>query len=282
MKVLIPYAITDGVLTYSSTPEADYPVWYALQFFAAGARVIRPGLHRIYERQVAGYGSIPPEVDTANWTLVGPTNRWAMLDDSVGSSTTGAGSVSATLLLPGPVNDVVLMNVIGSTVTLALNGRNIRSAAVPASDRAGVGSALQINGLSLTGTPSLTVTVTGTGTVSVGTLAVGTFTAIGDDERGLQIGMQSYSSKAFDKFGAATVVKRSTARRLSGSITLSPAATDQCARVLTALRARPAVWVGLPWVDATFVYGIASNWSLSVQRGITRGTLSIRGLTVGL
>ncbi len=282
MKVLVPHRITDGVLTYSSTPEADYPAWAALTTYAAGARVIRYGLHRVFERVTAGASATAPEADPANWTPVGPTNRWAMLDDSVGSSTTGADSVAVTLLLPGPVNDVVLLNVVGSTVTVANNGVTLRTVAVPASDRIGVGSALQITGLGLTGTPSLTVTVSGPGTVSVGTLSVGTFTAIGDAERGMQIGIQSYSSKAFDKFGAATVVKRSTARRLSGSITLSPAATDQCARVLAALRARPAVWVGLPWVDATFVYGIPSNWSLSVHRGITRGTLSIRGLTVGL
>ena len=91
-----------------------------------------------------------------------------------------------------------------------------------------------------------------------------------------------FSTKTFDKYGSATFVKRDTARKLSGSVTLTPSQTDQCARVLTALRARPAVWVGLPWIDATFVYGVVSGWSLATHRGITRGTLSIRGLTVGL
>lgn len=280
MKLLIPYTITTARLSSSSVPENDHPEWLPVTY-SAGDRVIRAATHQIYERASAGASAIAPELDEAGWIKVGPTNRWAMLDESVGSSTTANGSVSVTLALPGSVGDVVLMGVIGSSVAIAVNGSTVRTASVPAQAVPGAGSTLVISGLAIGGAPSLSVTVTGSGVVSVGTLAVGTFSTIGQPEVGMKLGMQDYSSKTFDAYGSATVVRRSSSRKIDVQFTAASTSFDQAARILAAARSRPAIWQGLPWLDATCVYGICADWSLSIHRGIARGSVSVRGLAFG-
>jgi hypothetical protein len=278
MRVLVPYAITDARLSSSSVPESDYPAWSAATAYAAGQRVIRTQTHRIYERQTAGTSAAAPEADEVRWLDVGPTNRWAMLDESVGSSTTATGSLSVTLAMPGPVGDVVLLDVIGSSVAIAANGSTVRTVAVPAPAATGLGSTVVVSGLAIGGAPSIGVTVTGSGTVSVGTLSVGTFTSLGQPERGQKLGIVDYSTKAFDAYGSASVVRRNSARRVEAAFTTAPTSFDQLARVLAAVRSRPVIWQGLTWVDATCVYGICADWSLSLQLGIVRGAVSVRGL----
>ena len=282
MKVLVPYTITDARLSSSSVPEADYPVWSAATAYALGARVIRTATHRIYERAIAGTSATAPELDDVRWLDVGPTNRWAMLDDSVGSSTTAAGSLSVTLAMPGPVGDLVLLGVVGSSVSVSSSGSTVRTVAVPAEPVPGMGATLVITGLAIGGAPSIGVTLTGSGTVKIGTLAIGTFTTLGAPEKGMQIGIQDYSTKTFDSFGGVTISRRGLSRKIAAAFTALPSSFDQLARVLASLRSKPVIWQGLPWVDATCVYGTCASQSLTLQQGIVRGSVTVRSLAFGL
>lgn len=282
MKALVPYTVTTAMLTAASVTEADHAEWAAGTAYSAGDRCIRVITHRIYERLIAGTTTAGPEADEVNWVEVGPTNRWAMFDGAVGTSTTSTTSLSVTLAMPGPVGDVVLLGVVGTSVAVYVNGTLTRTTAVPVADVTGVGSTMVITGLGIGGAHSLQVIVTGSGTVAVGTLAVGTFTTVGLPEKGMQIGTQDFSTKTFDAYGTATIVRRGHSRKLSFPFTTTPASLDQCARVLAALRSRPVVWMGLTWIDATVVFGYASEWTLTLERGIVRGSLSIRSLAFGL
>lgn len=282
MQVLYPYVITDAMLTSSSVAEADYPAWAAATAYAVGARVIRSTTHRIYERLIAGTTSATPELDTVNWLDVGPTSRWAMLDDSVGSYTTGSGSVSCVLAPGGPVNDLVLMGVTGTSYSVTVNGSTVRSGSVPAAASAELGSTLILTGLGAAGAPSIGVTVTGSGTVKIGTLCMGTFYTLGSASKGAQIGMVDYSRKEFDSLGAATLVKRSYSRKITEAFTTTPGNLDTCERLLTALRSKAAIWRSLTWVDATCVYGIGSDWSLALNDGVVNGSVTVKSLAFGL
>ena len=72
MPQVLPYTITDPVLTSSSVPETDHAAWVSGTTYAAGDRVIRTGTHRIYERLIPGAGTTPPESDSANWRTPRP------------------------------------------------------------------------------------------------------------------------------------------------------------------------------------------------------------------
>ena len=99
MKVISPVALTTAMLTADSLPENDYPEWAAGTTYAAGQMVIRASTHRIYQSVKAGNVGHDPatRVDDTWWTDQGPTNRWAMFDQAVGTYTVGTGSITLTL-----------------------------------------------------------------------------------------------------------------------------------------------------------------------------------------
>lgn len=279
MHVLPAYVVTDAILTSSNVTEADHAAWSAATAYTAGTRVIRTtGVHRIFERLVDGTTATAPESDAVNWLDVGPTNRWAMFDEAVGTRTSAASPITITLSL-GTFSDLVLLGVTGSTVTLS--GAASRTVNVPAEAVAGQGSTVLIQGLASAG-GALTVSISGSGTVACGTLAVGTFWEVGKTTKGAQFDALDYSRKDFDSFGNAVLVRRPLSGRMNAEFVAELTALDQIDRVLAALRSQPVMWKGLDGVDASIVYGYAKSWSLRREKAQVKGALSIQGLASGL
>lgn len=287
MDVLFPYTVADANLISSNVPETDYAEWSAATYYAVAARVIRAATHSVYERLVDGTSSGAPEDDKANWVRVGPTNRWAMFDQSVGSITTKASPLTVQINVGGPVDDLVLLNVTGTTVGVTLPDAT-RSVSVPAPAASGAGSTVVIEGLASAG-GIMTLTVTGTGTVGIGTYAAGNFVSIGTAQLGTQLGITDYSKKDFDEFGNLDIVRRDFSRRLTVPLYLASASLDQVVRILAALRSTAVIWRGVPWLASTLIYGFAKDWSFKldatgVQTGVGRasGSVSLESLTMGL
>ena len=128
MFYIVPITITDAMLVSSSVAETDYTAWSAGTAYSVGNRVMRAvaGVHANFERLVAGTTATAPENDPINWVRVGPTNRWAMLDGAVGTSTSGTASISVTLT-PGVVRGLALLDldVEGVTVTMVVDGDTV-------------------------------------------------------------------------------------------------------------------------------------------------------------
>lgn len=277
LQVLVPYAISDTTLVSSSVAENDYAVWSAATVYAVGTRVIRTQTHRIYERLTAGSSTAAPEDDHENWYDVAATNRWAMFDQAVGSVTSAlTGPITVQLNMPGPVNDVVLLGVIGTSVNITLPGAN-RTVAVP-----GSAAALLVEGLASPG-GTLTLTISGPGIVGLGTFAAGNFTSLAYVVQGVQAGITDFSKKGFDAFGQPEIVRRSYLRRLTLPVSLAAANFDQVVRILSALRSTPVVWRGVPWLQSTLVYGWPKDWSLKLDTATqASGSISLESLALGL
>lgn len=115
LKVLKPITLTGAMLQSSSAPEADHPQWAAGTGYAVGARVLRLARHRIYQRIAAAAGTLTaaPELDTAHWAEVGPTNRWAMFDTKVSTATVGTASGLQVVLKPGRCNGLAMLELSG-------------------------------------------------------------------------------------------------------------------------------------------------------------------------
>lgn len=283
MQVLVPIPVTDSVLSSSTSPENDAPAWVSGQAYAAGDLVMRVATHRVYERLFAGSGTTAPEADQIGWIERRATNRWAMFDERVGSATQqGSGPLTVTLNWPSAVGALVLLGVTGSSVTATWAGGN-RTQAVPAPVLAEFGSTVIMDNL---GAPagSMTISITGSGAVACGTLAAGTWSDLGDEQQGLQLGVTDYSRKEFDAFGAALLTRRGFARKLQVPIFMAPSAMDQAARVLTALRATPAIYRAASWVDATVVYAWLREWSLSLDDSAVAvtGSIAVESLAMGV
>jgi hypothetical protein len=283
VQVLVPIPVTDAVLSSSTSPENDAPAWVSGQAYAAGALVMRVATHRVYERLFAGSGTTAPEADQIGWIERQATNRWAMFDDRVGSATQqGSGPLTVVLNWPSAVGALVLLGVTGSSVTATWTGGN-RTQAVPAPVLAEFGSTVILDNLAAPA-GSMTISITGTGAVACGTLAAGAWSDLGDERQGVQVGVTDYSRKEFDTFGSALLTRRGFARKLDVPVIMSPSAMDQAVRVLTALRATPAIYRAATWIDATVVYAWLREWALSLddRSSTVTGSISVESLAMGV
>ena len=279
MKLLIPYAITDATLTSSNAPETDHAAWSAATAYTLGQRVIRAATHRIYERLVAGTTTTAPEADPENWLDVAPTNRWAMFDGAIGTRTTLASPLTISVTL-GAVIDIVLLGVTGTTVVVTRPNGTTVSASVPAAVVASEGSTVKITGIA--GTAGVyQITVSGTGSVAVGNISLGTLTDVGDTHYGSGLGINDYSTKRFDAFGQPEVVRRGYSRTLSPRLSFPLASLDQVVRILAAVRSKPVVWIGADTLASTVIWGYCREWSMTVRFPRVTATLTLESLALG-
>ncbi|VXD07692.1 hypothetical protein SPHINGOT1_80189 [Sphingomonas sp. T1] len=157
LQVLQPIAITDAVLISSTVAEDDAIEWSPAGGYPAGTRVVRRGTHRVYESIIASNIGNDPALTVGAWLDVGPTNRWAMFDQAIGSTTTDD-NVITVALRPGPaVSGLAILDTNAARVRVQAPGYD-RTVAVTG----GATSALFLD-LATTAGASLTVTLTAVG-----------------------------------------------------------------------------------------------------------------------
>ncbi len=269
MLLLRPVDITPAELVASSVAENDYPAWAAGTTYAAGARVILSATHRIYESVAAGNVGNDPTGESGLWIDVGPTKRWAMFDQALGTVTSAAGSIIVTLA-PGAVDALALLDVVGATARVQTTGYD-RTIAIGD----GAVKFLDMPGASA----NVLVTISGPGTVSVGTLLVGTLTTLGITGDEPTTGITDYSRKDVDDFGEVTIVERSWAKRMSARTLIRTDALDIVANRIASVRATPSLWIARDGTDALTVYGFFKDFSIEVDQTVSTLSLSIEGLS---
>lgn len=258
MRVLAPVSITPAMLVSSSIPETDHPVWSAATTYGLAARIIYE--RRIYESLQAGnLNKIPGAPTSVTWWLdVGPTKRWAMFDDIVDTISTASGSIAVTLAMGVVCNSVAVIAGIGNEVRVRmLDGvtvvydqtKTLDSTSIDDWDDYFFATQVLAGELLFSGLPrylaaSIEVTLTGTGMVSIGVLAIGTLHELGAVERGASAGITDYSRKEADEFGATSLVQRSFARRSTQRLLVPIRDMRRIQDLLARLRATPCVWIG--------------------------------------
>ena len=304
MRVITPVVITDAMLTSSSIAETDYAAWSSGTTYASGAYVIvtSSGVHRVYQSLQAGNLNKDPTsaANAAWWAEVGPTNRWKMFDQAAGTVSTDSSSIDVTLA-PGRIDSVALLDVDCyqarirmSTVadgtfydrTWTLTGATDIVADWYDYFYAPIGqrTTLAVTGLPAIGDASVRVTLTRSGgTVSLGSLVVGSSTYLGRARYDMRLGIIDYSVKSTDGFGRTTVVQRPFAKRANLDVLVATDAVGALAAKLASLRATLGVWIAgnaETTSDALKVYGWFKDWEVSLS-GPTYSALSlqIEGIT---
>ncbi|ODU08001.1 MAG: hypothetical protein ABS84_14925 [Rubrivivax sp. SCN 71-131] len=290
MKVIIPIPIGNAEFVSSTVIENDHPGWSNVTNYAIGNRVISTTTHRKYEAVAASGpgsgGAVDPTGSGAigKWIDVGPTNRWAMFDEAIATVTTEADSI-VVVLKPGKV-----------TPALVIIGAAAATWAVSVTDQGGVGpntqtfsgafdtsyvdgwdeymtapvvfnSDLVLTGLPLFSDPQITITLARTGdTVGVSALIVGGLVEIGAPMYGLTMGIQDYSRKETDAFGATTLVQRAFSRKVEVRLQCDAITLNSVYGMLSTLRATPVVWVPVDQAgrEATIVYGWYRDFSVDL------------------
>ena len=265
LRLLQPFTVTDAVLTASDVAENDAPAWAAGTGYGVGAKVLRD--HRVYEALVANTGN-DPVAAPAMWLDTGPTNRWAMFDQALGTVTTAQGRITVSLA-SGGIAGVALLDVAGATVRVQADGY----------DRTQAVTGRTVAFLDLAGKGRVTVTIAGAGAVSVGTLLIGRLVALGVTEASPTAGITDFSRKEVDDFGEVTIVKRGFAKRMTAKALIRTDALDQVANRIAAVRAVPALWIGQDGLDSLTVYGFFKDFGIEAGETVSKLSLSIEGLS---
>lgn len=296
MKYIHPAAIADAQLLSSTVAETDHAAWNAATAYTAGDRVIRTtGVHRKFERLISGTTATAPEADAVNWVDVGPTNRWAMFDKSVGTVTTDA-SPLVVEIDPGQIIegmalldlDCESVNVVCTVAAVEVYNRTFE----PVLDTTPIidwysyffESIARRTTVIITDLPpytglTITISIGGTGSVSCGTCVVGRVVDLGSTLYGAQVGITDYSRKSTDAYGATTVTERGYANRMSARVAMQSAAFNSLTSKLKGIRATPVVWIGSDDIEATVVYGWCKDWGVDLALpSVYYCSLTVEGL----
>lgn len=333
LQLLQPIDVTDTVLVASSVAETDYPEWSASTTYAVGARVIKAATHRIYESVLVGNVGHDPAAATGEWLDIGPTSRWAMFDQSLGTVTTGDQQIVVTLKPEAAVNGLAILDTDAGMIRVQAPGydRTQLRSGVPADPNAALfldlvvaaGATITVTVGASDGSPgsgiwidsaswvdgylgergsAVTNAATGprpwidggawvddagtgasppppAGSVSVGTLLIGTLAALGVTEASPTAGITDYSKKERDEFGEVTVVPRAWAKRMSARALIRTDALDVVANRIASVRARPSLWIGDAGLDSLIVYGFFKSFSIEVGGNVSNLSLEVEGLS---
>jgi hypothetical protein len=293
MKFIQPVTISGAMLVSSTVAEDEYPAWVA-GAHAALERVIRPGLHAVYQCDVAVTSSMPPESDPDHWQRVGPTKRWAMFDGATGTATTATGSM-VVVVDPGLVDTLALLDVDGNSVTVRMHvaGVEVFSRTVNLNSGIGVTDAYSycftpiimrrtvvISDLPPYASGRITITVNGSGAVGIGTAAFGQAFYMGEALYGVSLSLLDYSGNTTDSFGVTTVVERDAANKMTVPFVIEAWRGDEVMRRLKAIRATPVVVIGSEKFDSTVVFGLVKDAQTLIKYALRwECSATVQGLT---
>jgi hypothetical protein len=301
LSVLIPTAITTAMLTSSSIPETDYAVWSGATTYAIGDRCISTVTHRIYESAINSNLNNDPTLianrtgATIKWLDIGPTNRWAMLDD-VNNTQSDYASPVTVVLQPGVFNSVYLGNLVASTVQVVVKDAPVGNEVF----NSGVISLQEpipdyyeyffnpfksmVNYLVSSIPPYseavVTITITNSaGNVKCGILSLGILNQLGRTVLGATAKPKTYSYITTDAFGTTTIVRRKATTDMTASCVVDIGEASSVLAIIQSVLDVPCVWIandectlyngliifGLGSGDLVYTDSVKCSLSLTVQ-----------------
>lgn len=292
-------------LIYTNILENDHLEWNASTSYSLGNRVIRTTTHSIYEK-VGGtaINSNLPENVPNEWARVGPTNKYALFDESPSTLTTNS-EIITYIIKPGRINSLALLELEASEVTVSLYAGGTRQfyGYTDLLNNETVGNWYQyfyepfyyqtslaitdlVNAalldLPIYGDSILAVTIRKpAGTARVGAMITGINYELGKTQQGMSISIADYSKKEPDDYGNITLVVRKFSKKVRGTFFLYSNKVDAVVNLLTQYRATPVVWIG---IDANYsslvVYGFYRDWEINIPNNIgSICSIDIEGLT---
>lgn len=307
MKVVPPIVVDDAKFDSSNVAETDYTEWTAGSYSIGDRRMVAtgtPDIHRNFESLVNSnttnpVDDQPPPLGTgtgANWLNLGPTNRWAMFDNTVGTTTTNATTID-TVITPGElVNAVAVLNVSASTVQVIVTDPT-EGVVYDQTDNLISDSGISdwyayyftpierktnivFLDLPAYSAASIQVIIAVTGTASVGVVAYGVQKEIGVTNYGVGLGIIDYSVKTTDDFGNFAITPRGFSNRSDYPVTIETSRVDAVMNLLTALRTEPSIWIGSESFGSSIVFGYYRDFDIVISGPVVSDcNIEVEGLT---
>lgn len=298
MRVIEPIEITDSILTASNVPENDFDEWDAATSYTTGDKVILTSTHRIYEAVQATTGDDPATDDGTNWLDIGATNRFRAFDGSIEGQTQQNDTIQYEFTLPRTLSGIAVLSIVAAalkvTITDPVEGL-IKDIEMPLTDTTEVvdwftyffNPITQQRDVILSELPMfsgsvVTFELTGSGLLSLGELVLGDDKGLGITTTGTALSIEDFSIKSKDDFGRTFILERSFANTVTFEFAIPTTGAGRVRRILSDLRARPAVYFTDPNQIALggTVYGFPRDFRINLQTPtVAFATLEIEGLT---
>lgn len=311
MKVIKPTLIDSTRLVSSNAPDSPgYNEWDNTYTYPIGLVVWESTTNRMYRSlQDDNLNNFPPNAAFGStwWIDIGPTNKYAMFDNAVGTYTT----TQETLGTPGGDLEVVVSpGLIGAIALLELDAQSVRVAMVVGEGVEAVTvyeheedllvnpiydwleyffepfvyrTEFVLTDLPYYGEATLHITVRSTSSARCGVMAVGKLVEVGPALVDTPtLGIVDYSRKYTDEFGTTTLIQRAYARKNNVRVLIENVRLPAVYKLLSDLRATPCVWLGSeePNYYPLIVYGFYRDFSIEIPYDtVSFCNLEIEGLT---
>lgn len=248
------------ILAGSNLAEDPSPAWVA-GTYAIGYLCHVPATHRVYKRAVATASTISPELDSAGWTDVRPTNRWAPFDIYSNTAATSSTQDITYVLRSRFVNAIMLRGLVGKSVSILIKDASggtvinqqtilLQQATKGYWDYA-FGERKAIKNLTLTGLPirsaaeiTITISATGSNVRAVAMLLRGKLQALhgagaGGTQQDAQAIPKTYTYRKTNDDGTLTTQPRGSSKDLSLNVAIPISQADNAVQKLDGLLSRP-------------------------------------------
>jgi len=294
MRILRPATIDDAALISSNITET-VAAYNAGTTYALGNQVRSDTTHRLYESVQAGNTGHSLD-DPAWWADIGPTNRWAMFDQVVGTQTTGATGIDVTVQPTGRIDALALLNVDAATVQVIVTdgATTVFDQTYSMTSDSGVNNwysyfyepilrktDLIVTDIPLISGPEIQIIADASGDpCSIGALITGLSRIIGTTSYGAGVGITDYSVKNADEFGNYTITPRAFARKGTFRVMVDASSSDEVFRILSTYRATPTLYIGADEYLSTAIYGFFRDFNIEIAYPLNHlCSLEIEGLT---
>ncbi len=274
--VMAPLTVDENNLDSTNVAEADAAAWDIATTYNSGDQVMYE--HAVYESTTDSNLGNQPDTSTANWLFVSVTNRYKAFDALINTQTENADTVEYEITPGQIVNGIGFFNVTANsiqvTVTDPVEGVVYDETQELFDDSLIVdwhayffepvdrGTRAFFSDLPQYTSATVDIVVDNTGsTAAVGAIAMGEMRDMGGTLFGTSFGILDFSRKERDEFGNFSITERSFADRVSYSLDIDTGSANRIKRVLRALRATPAVYIGAVDREELIVYGFYKDWT---------------------
>lgn len=280
----------------TNVPESDYALWASNMTYAIGERVMLE--HRNYEALVAHSNKNPAgaATDPPTWLDLGPTNRWRMFDDKIGTETVNPESIALKMMPGRAVDSLAFFGLDAASIYVRVvdpyQGIVYESNVSPVSTD-GINdwydyffSPVEVNeDFVLLDVPvgsygSIDIHIAKPGGIAkVGALILGKAAVLGEALYGTSVGITDYSRKERDDFGNMIIVERGYSKRADFDVMVQTSMVSQVQRTLSKYRAKPLVWIGAAEYQSTILYGYYKEFNLVISGPtVSDCSISVEGL----
>ena len=305
-RMLIPISITSGMVKAGTTvAEPDTTVgesaWVASASYTLGQEKTYSGSIYICVKAHSG-SAVTPDNDPINWLRKGPTNRTALFDDYINTSTTAVTTLTY-VIQPGFFNGLSMWKLEGDTYSITVKdspgGAVIGSKSGDLYEQAAGFYELlfqllsKVESISMSDIPiapnaevTIVLTAGGSNAVSIGTLKLGDWRYLfstgtwGGTQYGASSNRTSYTYREYNEDGTLKrIVARPSARDVRCSVVLSDEDGTYADSVLTSVLDTAVVFeaTDIPKYGYLNTIGFVSSDITADNYGKTTINLTIKG-----